>query len=949
MKCNIKDNIDALNHGLDSFEKAFKYTGGKMTDALKFALSEIKNQYPELDIDSKTFTDHVSDIMKEADLIPKSYEFGKGRGKNKDDKTTKISSDLKGIEKDEKVAESKKNKYREKVAKTVDKLTGLKEDQKATVVSELMNELIESGIINNKLVLNAISKATGKPEMTQKILDASDALSDANFRLESAKDNITETVKKSVALNKAKSTISEEDFNTRDEKIKKELEDLAKEEFLASDEVKKAGLELSRLTPPYSFWYHDNIMAAQLNLMTAKSFWKNITGTLPDAAIRYMGSSVGAVIGLGFPMFKKTNPLPFGSKALGVIYAAKNKKIQRQMKLAAKYGSNEVAGDIPSHNYFDYINKFRNAKENWKQGEKKQAIIDWLGGALRVSPGIAGKILATPDQAIYTSAYEAELNSLADSKNLTGSKKTAFMMRPDERSALYAHDKARFATYKNDIKLIKKFTDLLSYDPRKHYQELIANGTDPITAKARTSVIATFKMIAAPFVKTPAALVNFTFKYIIPEADLAKTMWYDFRPEEDANIKNRIMAESVGRYVAAATFRYIAINMVAQGLISSGFSDDDERLIDVQEQAKGGPSKINVSALFRGMTGQGYKERKGDQWHSLSFLGGTGMIMGTYARMYSKMSEEERIALSDQNPTDPSFYLSSPSAPIAVIRSAMENSFLSGTNMIFKTLSEENEDQWSKFGINAANLMMTGAYNSHLQELSKASDPNVKKQYDKDLPFHENLLNKFGYNFAYGKLGTGMKDKFFSLSKEEELATKKKRYLLFDNYLGRFLANETGLDADVFFSDKDSEASKLYTASQKVEKEDRKSFAPAGVGQVQSVKFKSKGKTSTINVDLTPEQHEFLMKKASMARMFFAAPVINSDEFSKSHPMAQSESLQKAYKLGLDEAKKMLLARYPEVKKQKTDKQIEEDEMDDSIKEQVKKLEKYIPKKIINN
>lgn len=1009
-KCNIKDNIDALNHGLDSFEKAFKFTGGNTTKALKFALSEMKSEYPDIDFDPNTFTDHVSDIMKDAGLIPKSYKFGKGAkkeksqdekikklaediasGKEKEKSTTKekedftdeqkkirsfvsskygkslskseldallkesvgdksiksiiderlaiideeksVSEKLKQAEKENKVkekgefnTEAAKEKYKSEVNKVVNKFTGLNEDQKKTVSSDLMNDLIENGLINDKDVLNAISKATGKPEISEKILDASDALSEANTKLEKVKDKITEAIK-----NKAD---------------KKTLDALAKEQYVSEDAVMKAGLELSRLVPPYSFWYHDNIMAAQLNLMTVKSFWKNITGA-SDMAIRYMGSSVGAVVGLGFQIFTKTNPLPFGQKALGVINAIRDKKIQRQAKLAFKYGSAEVSGDIPSHNFFDSVNKLRNGLESWNKDKKAKALLEWTQMMLRVSPEIASKALATPDQAVYTAVYESELNSIAATKGLKGDEKAAFLLKPDESSALYAHDKARTATYKNDpsVKAYKKVLDMLSYDPRKHYQEMVSEGSNPAWAKIVTSVYATAKIITVPFVKTPAALVNFTYTYIVPELALAKTLAYDFRKQEDPNLKNRIIAESVGKYVASVTLRYIAINMVANGLISAGFGDDDERATDIQEQAKGGSAKINMSALWRAMMCQGYSSKKSDSWQSLSFYGGTGMILGTYAHMYSKMTDEEKKALADQNPLDPKFYLSSPTAPVAVIKSAMENTFLSGTNMIFKLLTEENEDRGSKFAINAATLMMTGAFNSHLQEISKSYDPHLKKQYDKELSFHENLLNKFGYNFLLGSTGPGMKNKIFSLAKDEEGALKYRKHILFDNWLGRWISSETGFDMETFHSDPESEAYKLSDAAYKVAKDERKVFFPSGIGRVQSVKTKRDSKTSSINVELTPEQHEFLITKASMARMYFSAPIINSTEFKESLPAAQAKALQKAYKYGIDEAKKLLIDRFPEIKTQLTDKQVEEDEMDDSVKEQIKKLEKYIPKK----
>ena len=1038
IKCNIKDSIDALNHGLDSFEKAFKFTGGKMTVSLKFAMDEIKKEYPDLNFDPKTFTEYTSDIMKEAGIIPKSYKFGKGEkaDKSQSDKIKRLAEDIvSGREKSKKQAsekeelseeerkiksyvsskygknlskeeiaelsnqvvgdksvkeilsekiileeerkqiesdikeqqklaekqakktekqlyqseteeakqreksrqqyEKEQQKLAEKVNKIVDKFTGLKKDQKETVASELMNDLLESGMITNKEVLNAIAKATGRPQLTEQVIEASDNLYEAKNKLDKEKQKLSDLIKN-------KDNIKEKEFK---ESVEKAQYDIYQEE----KNVKEAGLELSRLTPPYSFWFHDNIMAAQLNLMSPKSLWKNLTGTAPDMALRLMGNTVASTLGLGFKAFKKTNPLPFGSKSIGAINAIKSKKVARQTYLATKYGSSEVSGDIPRYNYFDYVNKFRNASDNWSKDEKRKAIFGWISGALSVPSSVISKGLTAPDQHAYSTVYESELNSIAEMLNLKGNDKVAFMAVPDPKYAAYAHKKAMTATYKNDpeIQWIKKGMDALNYDPRKHYIELVSKGMWDKKAKAITSANAVAKVMFAPFVKTPIALTSFAMRYIVPEVNLAKNLLVDFKKEEDANIKNRILAESIGQYVAAVTLRYVAINMVAKGLISIGFGDDDRKAEDVQEQAKGGSSKINVSALFRGITGQGYSSKKNDTWTSLSYMGGTGMILGTYAHMYSRMDEKEKEELANQTPLDPNFYLSSPTAPIAAIRSALENTFLSGTNNAYKAFAEEDEDRMSKLAISLPTLLMTGAYNSTFQEFSKQIDENVKKQYDKDLSFTDNLLNKFGYNFLGGKIGPGMKNKIFSLSENDESSFKKKRTLFFDGYLGRLVASLTGADLESFMSDPESEAYKLNSQALKVAKEDRGPFYPSGVGKIQNIKIKSKNKTETVNIELTPEQHEFLMQKASMSRMFFAAPVINSKEFQESDPEAQTKTLQKAYKKGIEEAKKILIQKYPEIKNQKTQKQVDKEENDESIKEQIKKLEKYIPKKIL--
>jgi hypothetical protein len=189
-----------------------------------------------------------------------------------------------------------------------------------------------------------------------------------------------------------------------------------------------------------------------------------------------------------------------------------------------------------------------------------------------------------------------------------------------------------------------------------------------------------------------------------------------------------------------------------------------------------------------------------------------------------------------------------------------------------------------------------------MQKFSTAVDPFVYKQFDKEKSFGENLSNALGYRFA-GSTGT-MDKKYFSLTEDKNSATKKKDYLLLDDYLGRLLQQEL----DVFKAatgKEDNPITRLYEATRDVKMKERANLLPSSVGLKQNFEG--------VNLAMNKEQYTYLTDRAAIQRTLRATPYIMSEDFKKSSYEERVDVLKSFYKDGLEAAKEDLISKYPQL------------------------------------
>lgn len=876
-KCNIKTSAEAWNFGVDTFEKAYLSTTGKMSESLSYAISETQKKYPDLNFDVKSFTDPIIKYMKDSGEIPKNYSYGE-----------------------------KKTDVQKKVEEISKKMDGLDNEGKQKFAKKIFSKALEEGYITEDAVKTAYADAIGLPSMNEDIEVAIKKMADANKEVDKIEQEKVDKIKELQSLKKENGITPEVD-----EKINNELKDIYSRQQQAKENARIAANEIAQKMEPLSFWEWRLFSRANMNLMGVKTLLKNLTGGLADTVLRNTGNAVSSTAStIISKTIKRNNPLPFGKRALGSLEA--KKRISKNVTTAFKTGDAKYEKELPSYNHMSAYTKFKHAIE--ATGMKKIKL--FASALLRVSPDLVGRTLAATDQIFNSSIYESELASIAEAKGLTGAEKTAFVMDPDEKSQAYAQRKADEATFKDENILTESnVLKNLKADPLTLYKRFTATDKDgkPKMSKFQARILSSLfhatSVIITPFVKTPINIMRQAAKYLLPEAELVQGM-LKAKNEKDALLRERIIYDSLGKAVVGGILRNVAIEMVAKGLITAGFKDDDPESKDTIESVKHGPNRINISAFMRGMAFQGIYSKESDVWVDLSSIGVLGIVMGTYSHAMSTMSEDEKL-----DSKTPSL---SGEAKLALseLQSALDNTFLSGTNQVFEAINDKQGNKSQRAGVNAFMVAVAGIVPATAQTLSNQSDPNVKKQFDPEKSFTENLYSALGYKYLFQS--KDLKNKYFNLASEETYGPKKKDYMFFDNYLGRVL--EANLD--VFKVENVNEGTpeyKLLNEMNKVSGEEKGKFFPPAVGKNQSFKVKIKGKSQTLKIELTDEQHEYLMQQAGKYRLMQATPFIMSKDFDNSSFETKVEVLKSLYKEGLDMAKKDLLANYPDIKKQKTD------------------------------
>lgn len=829
----------------------------------------------------------IKEAQREQKQIEKDAE--KQRKKDSSDYDKMITRQFSQDRNEELKKQKQIEKDKLKIQKIVEKFSNLDQDQKKSLAKKMYEKFEKDGTITNDQVQNLYSEAVGIPAMSDEIKSLIKESSSAMKDYDKADADIKSLYNEIDNLKKNQEGKISED---QDKELISRIKQLAIKQQEAKVKANRAQTKLAQELREKSFWMWDLADNMRMNLMTPVSLLKNLTGAGVDLLIRQPKNAVSGMLSTMINPFtaKKygTRSGRIGSRFLGGLMNA-DKSFKNSMENWG-YGRTEFDRSLPKSDYLNAVTAYKKMIDS----SGKQKIINAVAFALKVTPDFVKRTLGATDAFFYDNAVRSELERIATQKGLSGSEKALFMLEPDEKSLEEATKLAEEVTFRTDTKLSKK----LSYDPREHYKTLVKNGDSPSIAKLKTGLASIGTVLVAPFIKTPVNILRLASRYALPEWEMGRAVNQAIKAKT-GNERQQIIVDGIAHAAVGYYIRSVAVQAIAAGAITSGFGDEDRKTLDVIEQQLGGANRANWSAILRIMTGGDGKWQKGDKTVDLNSLGVFGVVLATYARSYGSYSEEDKKEQSKfANTMRPSI------APVlSLAGSALDLSFLSGTNQVLEAFkSGQSKDKGIKLGINWLTTIFGGIEPSTFQKLSMSVEDSKKQSYDKDKEWNENLANILGYKFLFVG-GKDMKNKYYSLASEGE-AMKKKDYMLFDNYLGRVLQEEFG----VFKSKEiiDGPIKKLLDTASKVEKESRDDMFPSSVDKKQTF---GSGK-NTVSVELTPEQHEFLMEKASEFRMISATPYINSPEFDKDTYEVKKETLSRLYKDGLDAAKNILIQKY---------------------------------------
>lgn len=878
-KCDIKDSSQAWNDGVEAFKKAFLSTGGKPTESLNFAMREVNSKHPDFDFETQSFTNPIVSSLKGKGVIDESYQYkGKKEKKSAPDK---------------------------KIDRIVDKMKGVPADKKKGFARKVYESFNEDGLLTDERVKNLYAEALGLPS-TDKSFDPVIEKTAKDLQIINVIDEKVKDIYKDIQEEKTKEgKLSKE----KNKEFSDQLSELSKQRDVAIDEHLKSSLAFAQKLQDRGFWMYNLADFIRMNLMNPVSLLKNITGAGFDAVFKTMVTSIASPISqLLLRPITKINSNPIGARIRGL----KDAKILKQAGRTFKYGTNNQSNEIRRVNHLDAVAQLRKAMQSTGTSKVK----NYLAAILKMHPDLIGRFLGAPDAAFFEKEYSQELNRISESKGLKGAEKQAFLMNPDEKSVEIATESANESTFKSKLPdWLEKFA---SFNPKENEKKLIKKGYNPTLAKILSGLKSLSLTVVFPFIKTPLNIVRSSSKILLPELVLTQSI-IEASKEFDLTQKQKILLEGTATAAVGFFIRNVALQMVSQGLISAGYSDEDKKTKDNVEQKNGGPNRINYSAFVRGMMFQDMTERKGDRYADLNSLGVTGIVMGAYAHAYNQYSKDDIEQQTQYTKNWTNAFTIPMDALSSEFSATLDYTFFSGFNQIERMVKNEQGYERKQY---FANLMATafgGIAPSTYQKLSTQKSQEVKKQFDKDLDFwgwHGNLANTFGYRFFFDD--KNLKNKYFSLAEKEGGGIKKKQYMLFDNYFGRVLQAEFGVfkstDANM-----NGPVPRLYNASREVDKDERDKMFPAAISDKISIQSRRGGKTKSQDVQLTNEQHDYIQEQASNYRMMLATPFIMSPDFNTTDFETKSKVLQALYQEGLKYAKKDLVKAYPDIKYQKVE------------------------------
>lgn len=874
-KCDIKESAKAWNDGIDAFEKAFKLNGGKATPAFNYAMDEVREKHPDVDFETSSFTDPIIEKLKASGVIAESYKYKDG---------------------------AKKPATQKRIENAVEKMKGLDPDQKKKVARDLYGKFSEDGTLTEEGVKNIYADALGIPAMDDAMHAQIDATAKSLQHLKSVEDEVHTQIKNMQAdkdANGGKLTPAQDEHYTN------LFQTLAGSRQTAQSQAIAQQAKFSALLKEKKWWAHQLADYMALNLMNLVSLAKNVSGAIADWTYRTMSNSVAPVASKLMSMKTGVHSNPFGARISGV----KRANLKNKASLAWKHGITDFNNELPRPNHLDAVGRFRQAM-NESGWEKVKGVIST---ALKIHPQFISRGLSVPDAMVYELKKTSELNRIAEAKGLNGADKEAFFLDPDEKSLEVANDLAKKATFKQDFpEKLRFLQEWSAYDPHEATKKLVKDGKMSLmSARILTSFRAILQKSTMPFIKTPINIVRVAGRMLLPEYHFAQSIAKAYK-ETDEVEKQRLIADGVGGLVAGMFLRTVALELVANGLISSGYSDEDKKTKDIVEQEAGGPNRVNLSALVRGLTFGDTQKKEGDKYIDLSTMGAMGIALAAYAHAYSKLSKED-IELQTQYSKDLTNAVKIPlKSGFSALGTSLDFTFFTGFNQLQGAILNREGKELDRYGVSLVANMFTGIAPSAYQKLSTQLDPNVKKQFDTDLEFHENLANALGYRFAFQS--KELRNKYFSLAEKE--GVKKKAHMLFDNYLGRVLESE--LDFPKLTDAKDGDPiTKLYNATREVDKDKRDKLIPASISDEVSVPYRRGGKNRSEKVKLTPEQHDYLQERASTYRMMLVTPFIMSQDFDKMSHEDRAKTLQEFYQEGLNNAKKDLKGKYPDIREQR--------------------------------
>lgn len=361
-----------------------------------------------------------------------------------------------------------------------------------------------------------------------------------------------------------------------------------------------------------------------------------------------------------------------------------------------------------------------NAISRWADKDRNlsQKINDAVEGTLGWPPEVVFRLLNLGDKPFRRSAELARAYEIAATKKLEGPELLKFIMFPDADSQQLIEEAGKEATFQNESTLAKVAEAIVSTiinGGRIKGAEIPGLVSIPIIG-GPLKVLAKTQM---PFVRTPANILAKTFNYAIPPLTFIRGVY---------NISKG--NKRTGSMLIGDALVGMMLYTVAKMLVESGLMTwDPDKRDDKAKQAmytNEPPNSINVTAINRGLLGDGWESKDDDVWVSYQKLGLTGIVFQNYANQYYHAVKEGKQPFDDII-GDIGF------SGIKTTSSALEQSFLTGTNTLLEALKDPEGYAGEKWIIGTTEALTATVIPRTLTGVSVASDEYIRDTRDDKL------------------------------------------------------------------------------------------------------------------------------------------------------------------------------------------------------------------------
>ena len=354
----------------------------------------------------------------------------------------------------------------------------------------------------------------------------------------------------------------------------------------------------------------------------------------------------------------------------------------------------------------------------------EKAVRNTLESTIGIPPEIMFRFLNLGDKPFRRATEKARLMEIAKIKGLKGKDVDVFMAMPDTESMEEARQAGLEATYQQDNKISKFINGLGGYSKKDAKEN--ANNIDKMLRGMSHLIV----KANIPYVKTPTNIAIETFDYAIAP-------WSIFQGVQHAIKGDRRKAlDYFSRAIVGGVIEGVFATLLTAGIMSlapAGQEEEEEGKAKVKaSEYRNKPSyNINLSAFTRYMNGGDPTWKEDDfvvEYKRFGILSSMAMAKAEAMRGYSVGD----VQFGDQN-----YFMENISGILPVLRSSLDQSFLSGVNSGLTALMKGGYEQ-DRYLLNLARSFSATAIpntyvavnqyrNTYIQEIKDKSLKGVEK------------------------------------------------------------------------------------------------------------------------------------------------------------------------------------------------------------------------------